>query len=67
MDILETQLVQRAYDGYWELIGKIEDTENEYEYRDEAGVKVKLTPMKWIALAVYPFIFVEDIEDRAGT
>lgn len=65
MDILETQLVQRAYDGYWERIGKIEDTENEYEYRDEAGVKVKLTPTKWITLAVYPFIFVEDTESRA--
>jgi hypothetical protein len=56
MDILETQLVQRAHDGYWERIGKIEDVENSYEYRDEAGVRVTLTPIKWITLAVYPFI-----------
>lgn len=56
MDILESQLVQREYDGAWERIIKVEDIENSYEYVDEAGVKVKYTPTKWITAGVYPFI-----------
>lgn len=52
-DILETQLVQRAYDGRWEKIAKIIDHENAYSYSNESGNKVTLIPEKWITIAVY--------------
>lgn len=59
MDVLETQLVQREFDGRWERIIKVEDIENAYEYVDEAGVQVTLTPTKWLTAAVYDFIMEE--------
>lgn len=58
-EILETQLVQRAFDGYWEKIVKVIDHENAYTFGDENGNKVTLTPEKWITVAVYPFIMEE--------
>jgi len=59
-DILETQLVQRAYDGHWEKIAKVMDHENAYTFQNEAGNRVTLTPTKWLTIAVYPFIMIEE-------
>ena len=58
-EILETQLVQREYDGYWERIVKVMDHENAYTYRNESGTSVTLIPERWLTVAVYPFIMVE--------
>lgn len=58
-DILETQLIQRAYDGCWEKVVKIMDKENAYTYQNESGAKVTLIPEKWQVIAVYPFIMEE--------
>lgn len=58
-DILETQIVQRAYDGYWEKIVKVMDYENAYTYQNESGSGVTLIPEKWLVVAVYPFIMQE--------
>ena len=59
-DILETQLVQREFDGCWERIVKIIDHENAYTYQNETGQRVTLTPTKWLTVAVYPFLMVEE-------
>ena len=61
-DILETQLVQRAYDGYYEKIVKVMDYENAYTFVNESGQRVTHTPTKWLTTAVYPFIMVEGVE-----
>ena len=58
-DVLETQFVQRAYDGYWEKIVKVMDHENAYTYRNESGTSVTLIPEKWLTVQVYPFIMEE--------
>lgn len=58
-NFLETQLVQRAFDGYWEKIARIKDHENSYTHTDENGRTVTLVPDKWITVAVYPFICEE--------
>lgn len=59
MEILETLLVQRKFDGYWEKIAKIIDHENAYTYKNELGNTVTLTPIKWVTIQVYPFIMEE--------
>lgn len=51
--ILETQFVQRAFDGRWERVCKVLDTENSYSYKNEAGVNITFTPEKWITFGVY--------------
>jgi hypothetical protein len=56
MEIIETQLVQRSFDGRWEKIAKILDHENSYTYKNETGASVTLTPEKWITIAVYDFL-----------
>ena len=61
-DILETQFVQRAYDGYWEKIVKVMDHENAYTYRNETGTSVTLIPERWLTVQVYPFIMIEGTE-----
>ena len=58
-DVLETQFVQRAYDGYWEKIVKVMDHDNSYTYRNESGTSVTLIPERWLTVAVYPFIMEE--------
>jgi len=58
-DILETQLVQRAFDGYWEKIVKVMDHENAYTFQNETGQMITLTPTKWLTVQVYPFIMEE--------
>ena len=57
--IHETQLVQREFDGCWERIVKVMDTENSYSFVDERGMNMTLTPTKWVTVAVYPFIMEE--------
>lgn len=59
MKVLETQLVQRSFDGYWERIGRILDEENAYTYTSETGQKMTYVPERWVTLAVYPFIMEE--------
>lgn len=58
-DVLETQLIQRAFDGRWEKIVKIMDKENAYTYQNESGSKVTLIPEKWMTVGVYDFIMEE--------
>lgn len=58
-EILETQLVQRAFDGRWEKIVKIMDKENAYTYQNESGSKVTLIPEKWMTVGVYDFMMEE--------
>lgn len=53
MQSLETQLVQRAYDGKWEKVVQTFDHENKYYYTDEDGKKAVLIPTKWVTVAVY--------------
>lgn len=56
MKILETQTVQRAYDGKWEQIGRYKDHENSYSFRNELGMRETIVPDKWITLKVFDFI-----------
>jgi len=59
MEILETQMIQRSYDGRWEKIAKVMDHESAYTYRNETGTSVTLIPEKWITVAVFDFIMEE--------
>jgi hypothetical protein len=59
MIILETQIVQRDYDKRWEKVVKVLDRENSYEYTNEAGIKMGITPEKWITTQVYDFLMEE--------
>jgi hypothetical protein len=59
MNILETQIVQREYDGRWERIVKIMDKENSYTYTNESGISVTLIPEKWITTHVFDFLMEE--------
>jgi hypothetical protein len=59
LNVLETQIVQRAFDNKWEKIVKVMDFENKYTYSNEAGVKVTLIPEKWITVEVFDFIMEE--------
>jgi hypothetical protein len=56
MEILETQFVQRSFDGRWEKIVRIMDKENAYTYKNETGTSVTLIPEKWVTIAVYDFM-----------
>lgn len=56
MEILETQFVQRSFDGRWEKIARIMDKENAYTYKNETGTSVTLIPEKWVTIAVYDFM-----------
>jgi hypothetical protein len=58
-NILETQLVQREYDGRWEKLIKVLDHENSYTYGNESGSRVTYTPEKWIVAEVFDFIMQE--------
>jgi hypothetical protein len=55
-EILETDMKQRAYDGKWELLGKIKDFENTYSYKTESGITISLIPEKWITVNVYDYL-----------
>lgn len=52
MVVLETDFVQRAFDGKWEKVVKIMDSDNAYTYRNENGVSVTLIPEKWVTVDV---------------
>lgn len=56
LTILETQFKQRAYDGKWERIGKIIDTDNTYSFKNENGNMTTLIPTKWVTLGVYDYL-----------
>lgn len=58
-DILETQWIQRSFDGCWEKVVKVMDRENAYSFRNESGVGVTLIPEKWMTVAVVPFLMEE--------
>lgn len=53
---LEYDFKQRDYDGKWERLGRIKDTQNEYSYLTPSGQKVTLTPEKWITIGVYDYL-----------
>jgi hypothetical protein len=59
MRILNTKLVQRAYDGRWEKIALVSEDKDYYRYKDERGSMVTLTSPYWITVAVYDFIMEE--------
>ena len=56
---MKTELVLREYDGRWELIGLIDDPENDYFYKDETGKNACIKSQKWVTLKVYDFIMEE--------
>jgi hypothetical protein len=56
LNILETQMRQRAFDGKWERIAKIVDYDNKYTYQTESGSRVTLIPEKWVTIGVYDYI-----------
>ena len=58
-NVLETQIVQRAWDKRWEKLIKIVDYENSYTYRNENGASMTLVPEKWICVDVFDFIIQE--------
>jgi len=53
---LEYDFKQRAFDGKWERLGKIQDTENAYSYKTPSGQTVTLTPAKWVTIGVYDYL-----------
>ena len=56
LEIYEVDFRQRAYDGKWERLGKIEDTDNTYVFINEYGNRAATTPFKWITLGVYDYL-----------
>lgn len=56
MNILEYDLKQRAYDGKWQLLGKVMDEDNAYTYVSESGQRLTLVPEKWLTLKVYDYL-----------
>ena len=53
MNILETAMRQREYDGKWEKVAKVMDYDNKYVYKTESGNKITHTPTKWMTVGVY--------------
>jgi len=56
MTVLETQFNQRKFDGKWERIVKIMDTDNMYSYTSETGSRVTMIPEKWVTVGVYDYL-----------
>ena len=56
MKIYEEEFKQRAYDGKWERLGKIEDVDNSYVFVNEFGSRAATTPFKWVTLGVYDYL-----------
>jgi nitrous-oxide reductase len=44
------------YDGKWEKLAKVLDTENTYSYNVDSGNKVRLIPEKWVTVGVYDLL-----------
>lgn len=56
MNILETDFVQRAYDGKWEKLARIMDYDNKYVYKSESGQRMTYTPTKWVTVGVFDYV-----------
>lgn len=56
MNILETQFVQRAYDGKWEKLAKVMDYDNKYVYKTESGNRMTYVPEKWMTVGVFDYL-----------
>lgn len=56
MNILETQFVQRAYDGKWEKLVKVMDYDNKYVYKTESGNRMTYVPEKWMTVGVFDYL-----------
>ena len=56
MVVLAEDFKQRAFDGKWERIVKILDTDNTYSYTSETGGRVTLIPEKWVTVGVYDYL-----------
>jgi hypothetical protein len=56
MNILNTEIKQRAFDGKWELLWEIKDEENSYSFIDESGQNIQLIPTKWVVGSVYDYL-----------
>jgi len=52
----EVEFKQRAWDGKWEMLGKVLDHDNKYIYTTDSGNKVSLIPEKWITVGVYDYM-----------
>lgn len=53
LNVMDVEYKQRAYDGKWELLAQIMDTDNQYTYETDSGGTVFLIPTRWLTLAVY--------------
>ena len=56
MNILETQFVQRAYDGKWEKLAKVMDYDNKYVYKTESGNRMTYVHEKWMTVGVFDLL-----------
>ena len=56
MNVLETALKQRAFDGKWERIVKIMDLDNSYSFMSENGSRMTHIPEKWVTVGVYDYL-----------
>ena len=56
MNILETQFVQRAYDGKWEKLAKVMDYDNKRVYKTESGNRMTYVPEKWMTVGVFDYM-----------
>jgi hypothetical protein len=56
MNILETQFVQRDYDGKWEKLAKVMDYDNKYVYKTESGNRMTYVPEKWMTVGVFDLL-----------
>lgn len=56
MKIYQKEIRKRPFDGKWQLLGKIDDTENTYTYVDENQKKVTMIPTKWVVTDVFDFL-----------
>lgn len=59
----EYSLQQREYDGKWQLLKKVPDSDNTITTYTKSGLKMTFTPEKWITVNVYDFLIeVEENE-----
>lgn len=56
MNILETDFVQRAFDGKWEKVVRVMDYDNKYVYKSETGQRMTYVPTKWMTTNVYDYL-----------
>lgn len=57
--VIETQFVQREFDGRWEQIVRIPDPENAYQSMTDGGTVITLVPDKWLTVRVFDFLMEE--------